>query len=219
MYINNQYWLTQGCVWSAVLFILYTNGLIAKHDNCYVIKYADDTAIIGLITDNNEENYNREIDSVVKWCNDHNLLLNVKKTKEVIFDFRIHQDHHKQLTIAGSHVDITNSYKYLGTILDDKRSWSLNTNAIYSKCQQRVYFLRLLRSFGIDNTILNMFYSSVIQSVVSFNIIIWWASARKSQQRTLNRIRKTAIKLFRSDSDVPHINELFNKNVIMKVNY
>ena len=28
----------QGCVLSAVLFILYTNGLIAKQNNCYIIK-------------------------------------------------------------------------------------------------------------------------------------------------------------------------------------
>jgi len=113
-------------------------------------------------------------------------------------------------------VDIGNSYKYLGTIIDNKLSWSLNTNSIFSKCQQRLYFLCLLRSFGIDNTILNLFYSSVIQSVVSFNIIVWWSSAGKCQQGTLNRIRNKAIKLF--GSDVPHLDELYVQNVIKKVN-
>ena len=71
----------QGCVLSAVLFMLCTNGLIAKHKNCYIIKYADDTAIIGLITDGNEEDYISEVHSVVEWCGEHNLLLNVSKTK------------------------------------------------------------------------------------------------------------------------------------------
>ena len=140
----------------------------------------------------------------------------MKKTKELIFDFRKHQDNHNQLNIAGSDVDIGNSYKYLGTIIDNKLSWSLNTNSIFSKCQQRLYFLCLLRSFGIDNTILNLFYSSVIQSVVSFNIIVWWSSAGKCQQGTLNRIRNKAIKLF--GSDVPHLDELYVQNVIKKVN-
>ena len=64
----------------------------------------------GLITDNNEQDYISEVDSVVQWCGDHNLLLNVKKTKELIFDFRKHQDNHNQLNIAGSDVDIGNSY-------------------------------------------------------------------------------------------------------------
>jgi len=56
----------RGCILLAVLFILYTDELIAKHDNFYIIKYADGTAIIGLITDNNKENYTGETDSVVK---------------------------------------------------------------------------------------------------------------------------------------------------------
>jgi hypothetical protein len=38
-------------------------------------------------------------------------------------------------------------------------------------------------------------------------------------KETLNRIRKRAIKLFRSDSDVPNTNELFNINVIKKVKF
>ena len=205
----------QGCVLSAVLFILYTNGLIAKNKNCYIIKYADDTAIIGLITDGNEEDYISEVDSVVEWCGEHNLLLNVTKTKELIFDFRKQQIEHSQLNINGSVVDIGHSYKYLGTIIDDKLSWSENTNNIFSKCMQRLYFLRLLRSFGIDNTILAMFYSSVIQSVVAFNAIIWWTSAGKGQQDTLSRIRKKAIKLF--GDTVPLLDDIVTKNVIKKV--
>ena len=83
------------CVLSAVLVILYTHGVIAKQDKCYIIKYADDTVITGLITDNNEEKYTREIYNVVRWCNEHNLLLNVQKPKELIFDFQIHQDNHR----------------------------------------------------------------------------------------------------------------------------
>ena len=112
-------------------------------------------------------------------------------------------------------VDIGHSYTYLGTIIDDKLSWSENTNNIFSKCMQRLYFLRLLRSFGIDNTILAMFYSSVIQSVVAFNAIIWWTSAGKCQQDTLSRIRKKAIKLF--GDTVPLLDDIVTKNVIKKV--
>ena len=206
----------QGCVLSAVLFILYTNGLIAKHKNCYIIKYADDTAIIGLISDNDEHDYINEVNDTVKWCSDHNLLLNVNKTKELIFDFRKSDNYHKPLSIEGSEVDIGQSYKYLGTIIDDKLSWSLNTDNIYAKCQQRLYFLRLLKSFGIDKTILKLFYSSVIQSVFSFNIIVWYANAGKGQHKSLNRIRKRATKLF--NCDVAELDNIFNNTVFKKVN-
>ena len=95
------------------------------------------------------------------------------------------------------------------------KSWSENTNNIFSKCMQRLYFFRLLRSFGIDNTIIAMFYSSVMQIVVAFNAITWWASVGKGQQDTLNRIRKKAIKLF--GDTVPLLDDIVTKNAIKKV--
>ena len=53
-----------------------------------MIKYADDTVIVGLISNNDESEYNEHISEVVQWCKVHNLLLNAAKTKESIFDFR-----------------------------------------------------------------------------------------------------------------------------------
>ena len=45
----------QGCVLSPVLFILYTNNLRSTQPVCYIIKYADDTAVIGNISNGNED--------------------------------------------------------------------------------------------------------------------------------------------------------------------
>ena len=36
----------QGCVLSAILFIIYTNELRSRIRNCHLIKYADDTVIV-----------------------------------------------------------------------------------------------------------------------------------------------------------------------------
>ena len=153
------------------------------------------TAIIGLISEDNEQDYLNEVSDVTEWCNKHNLLLNVNKTEKNIFDVRKKYYGHNQLSIAGSNVDIAHSYKYIDTIIDDKLSCSLNTDNIYNKYQQCLYFLRRLKSFGVDNIILKLFYMSIVQSVVSFNIIVWWASLGKGQPDTLNRINKKAIKL------------------------
>ena len=52
-----------------------------------IVKFADDTTITGLISDNNEDNYRLEINSIVDWCDNNNLMLNVNKTKEMVIDF------------------------------------------------------------------------------------------------------------------------------------
>lgn len=45
-------------------------------------KYSDDTALLSLLTRNSDTAvYKSELAGVFKWCEEHSLLLNVKKTK------------------------------------------------------------------------------------------------------------------------------------------
>ena len=65
-----------------------------------MIKYAVDTVIVGLISNNDESEYNEQISEVVQWCKDHNLLLNAAKTKEIIFYFRHCNISHVPLSLS-----------------------------------------------------------------------------------------------------------------------
>jgi hypothetical protein len=44
----------QGCVLSPLLSSLFTHDCTAKHNSNTIIKFADDTTVVGLIIDNNE---------------------------------------------------------------------------------------------------------------------------------------------------------------------
>ena len=45
---------SQGCVLCPILYSLFTHDCGAKHDSNTIIKFADDTTLVGVITDNNE---------------------------------------------------------------------------------------------------------------------------------------------------------------------
>ena len=62
--------------------------MMLDSDTCKIIKYADDTIVIGLISKNDETEYRKSIQFVTEWCDSNYLELNVSKTKEMIFDFR-----------------------------------------------------------------------------------------------------------------------------------
>lgn len=47
-------------------------------------KFAGDTTILGLVTNDDEPAYRQEV--LVSWCYDNNLCLNISKTKEMIVD-------------------------------------------------------------------------------------------------------------------------------------
>jgi hypothetical protein len=50
----------QGCVHSPLLYSLFTHDCTARHDTNTISKFANDTTVVGLITDNDETAYREE---------------------------------------------------------------------------------------------------------------------------------------------------------------
>ena len=77
----------QVCVLSRLRYFLFTPDCMAMHASNSIIKFADDTTVVGLITNNNETAYGEEVRALGVWCQENNLTLNVNKIKEMIVDF------------------------------------------------------------------------------------------------------------------------------------
>ena len=58
------------------------------YDSNVIVKFADDTAVIRLITNGDETAYRQEVRGLELWFGENNLILNTKKMKELIVDFR-----------------------------------------------------------------------------------------------------------------------------------
>ncbi len=100
----------QGCVLSPLLFTLLTHDCTAKFSSNHIIKFADDTTVVGLISNNDETHYREEVAQLAEWCGANNLSLNVEKTKEVVMDFRRRNStDHPPLTIDSSTVERVSS--------------------------------------------------------------------------------------------------------------
>ncbi|KAI5090364.1 gastrula zinc finger protein XlCGF28.1-like [Silurus meridionalis] len=179
----------QGCVLSPLLFTLLTHDCATRHSSNHIIKFADDTTVVGLISRNDESAYREEVQRLTAWCGANNLTLNVDKTKEMVVDFRRAQSDQSPLTIDGSSVEIVKSTKFLGVHLADNLTWSLNTSSITKKAQQRLYFLRRLRKAHLPPPILSMFYRGTIESILSSCITAWFGNCTVSDRKTLQRIR------------------------------
>ena len=147
----------QGCVMSPTLYTIYTNDCKVINDGTKIIKFADDSSVLGLIT-TSENAYRDEIARFVDWCDDNFLTVNVAKTKEVIFDFRIKIPRSLEpIHVKGELVEIVEFYKYLGLLLDDKLKFNHHVDKMTKVLNQRLYFLRKLHSFNISTSILEIF--------------------------------------------------------------
>ena len=204
----------QGCVLSPLLYSLFTYDCVAHYDNTNILKFADDTTLEGLISNDDESNYREEVHTLVNWCEDNNLELNVSKTKEMIFDFRKAKPIPTPLQIKNSHVEIVSQFKFLGVIISSDLKWEKNTQAIVKKAQQRLYFLRRLRKFGIKKEIMINFYRATVESVLTYAITVWYGNISKAEKMSLDKIVKTASKIIGSDLpllEVLYENRLRNK--------
>ena len=100
------------------------------------------------------------------------------KTKEMIMDYRKNKECvHVPVTIHGSVVEQVSEYKYLGTNISSNLDWSKNTLAVQKKANQRLFFIRQLKQIHLDNTLLVLFYKTVIQSILVINLICFYGLA------------------------------------------
>ena len=99
---------------SPLLYSLYTQDHEATSDSNILVKLADDTAVVGLISHDDETAYRREVSHLEDWFRENHLLLNISKTKELIVDFsRKQQRDFHPLTICGSEVERVDTFRYL----------------------------------------------------------------------------------------------------------
>ena len=103
----------QGCVLSPLLFSLYTNSCTSSHQAVKLLKFADDTTLIGLISGGDETAYRWEIDHLMTWRGQNNLELNALKSVEMVVDFRRNPAPPTPITLRDSPVDTVESFRFL----------------------------------------------------------------------------------------------------------
>ena len=77
-----------------------------------------------------------------------------------------------------------------------------------------MFFLRKLKAVNVDTTILDLFYKSVVQSVLAFCIVCWFGNLSEKDKKLVNRLAKSARRL--GCKDVVNFEELYEATVNKK---
>uniref|UniRef100_A0AAV2KW59 Alkylated DNA repair protein AlkB homologue 8 N-terminal domain-containing protein n=1 Tax=Knipowitschia caucasica TaxID=637954 RepID=A0AAV2KW59_KNICA len=163
-----------------------------NHDSVKLIKFADDTTLIGLISNNDESAYRREVDRLVSWCSGNNLELNAQKTVEMIVDFRKSTVPPPPPSVMDSPITSVESFRFLGTTITQDLKWEPTISSLIKKAQQRMYFLRQLRKAKLPAQMLVQFYTAIIESILTSSVTVWFAGATVRDKQRLQRIVRSA---------------------------
>lgn len=156
----------QGCVLLPLLFVLYTNICQTSHEKRHIIKFADDSVIMALLS-HDDPVPGPVVEEFIQWCKSSFLIINVSKTKEMMIDFRKSSAVTAPLSINDQAVERVQQYKCLGTVIEDRLSLDDQVDAVCKKANQRMYFFHKLRNLDIDTRVMRMFYSCFIESVLT----------------------------------------------------
>ncbi len=206
----------QGCVLSPLLYSLYTHDCTATHSSNVIVKFADDTTVIGLITDNDETAYREEVSTLTKWGQENHLSLNIDKTKELVVDFRRQSREHTPISIDKTPVERVNSFKFLGVHITEDLTWSAHTDAVLKKAHQRLFFLRRLRKFGMSPSILRSFYTCTVESILTAAATAppGLENSTAGNRKALQRVVRTARHIV--GGELPSLQDIYTRRCIRK---
>lgn len=170
-----------------MLYSVYTSDRISTHHTNTIIKFVDETS-----GTNFKQQWNKiqRENSQTDWCMDNNFSLNIKKTKELIIDFRKLGRDHFPLPIRWGEVKRVDNFKFLGTYISENLTWTVNTSAMVKNAQQRLYFLRTLKK---EKPVFRAaWFSQSVESVLTYCLTAWYANCTEANCKSLQRVIKTA---------------------------
>ncbi|PIK44758.1 hypothetical protein BSL78_18363 [Apostichopus japonicus] len=141
----------------------------------------------GLPYNDDDRIYREQIANFVAECDRNYLHLNVSKTKELIIDLRrANKIVPEPVVIDSKTVDRVTEYKYLGVVMDDQLKWDAHVEYVAKRLKPRMYCLRKLVSFDVNQNISSIVYNSIISSVWSYCITSWVGNINKTSKKVLD---------------------------------
>ena len=129
------------------------------------------------------------------WTKKKKMKLNVKKTKNIIFNFSKKNQFITQLTVDNENIEVVKETKLLGTYITDDLKWDKNTAEIVKKANKRMQLLYRAASFTSSRLELRKIYLVFIRSILEQSAVVWHSSLTAKNRLALERVQKCAVKV------------------------
>ena len=207
----------QGSVLSPLLFSVYTDGIRSQTSNVTILKYADDTCVIGCISDESDlSNYFSEVNRISNQCNSLDLLLNPSKTQEMLFSTKRIKPDTPAMILNDVSISFSDNVKYLGVQIDDKLRFEEHINSVATKASQRMYIVRNFVYLS-STTLASMLFKSFIISLLTYCLPILYTSLYAKDKKQLRHFFKEALKLGIKDlGDIDNLIDNRTKTLLLQ---
>jgi hypothetical protein len=199
--------IPQGSVAGCLLFLAYINDLPKIIDEKCVM-FADDVSILLSSTSNTD--CNKSLSEVAKtvsnWLDDHNLEINLSKTKIIQFKPTQKKALEMNLEINNKKIEEVDNFKLLGINIDSGINWKHHVQTLKTKLSSFIYALSILKVNTCLKTALSAYYAFA-HSRFQYGVILWGASTDAHQ---LFLLQKKCIRIL-TNTRIPNSSRPFFK--------
>ena len=166
---------------------------IASHN--YKARVPSNVKTSGLIISHENLKSQEHLNSIQKWTKEKQMLLNIKKTKNMIFNFSKNSQFSTEIELNGDVIETVSETKLLGTIITDKLDWRKNTENIVKEANKRMAFLHKSSKFATNRQDLKKIYILQIRSKLEQSAVLWHSSLTQICRNKLERVQKSALRI------------------------
>ena len=159
------------------------------------LQVPSDVPTHGQIVDNQNLKTQSYIDSISSWTTNQKMVLNKIKTKAMIVNFTEKYQFSTRLNLNNKTVELVDSMKILGTIINKKLEWGQNCKELVKKVNKRMVFIRKILSFGANRSEMVHLWKTYCRSVLEQSAVLWQGALTEHNRATLERTQRTFVKL------------------------
>jgi hypothetical protein len=136
-----------------------------------------------------------QLNQINEWTQKKKMQLNVKKTKNMIFNFSKKHQFTTKLNVDNANIEMVSETALLGTVLTDKLTWDRNTEELTKKGYKRMQLLNAAAAFTNNRQELKDIYLTFVRSIVEQSAVVWHSSLSVRNRKDLERIQKAAVRV------------------------
>ena len=134
--------------------------------------------------------YKENLSLINSWTKKNKMIINMKKTKNMIFNFTRNHQFTIRFKEENKVVEVVDEMKLLGTILTNDLKWDANTSYLVKKAYKRMQFLHNVAKFTKETKDLKSIYITYIRPVLEQSSIVWHSSLTKENCDNLERVQR-----------------------------